>query len=106
MSRKSRRKRVEEEDLSIPAFLKISPEDRLKAWEGVPLTHPSSMGQQTTEAWRVKEDARRAADTEARRQKNAAGLARLREKHPKETYDRKLRRWVPITVTVTEAEPA
>lgn len=80
-------------ELDIPAFLRISQADRKKAWEGVPVTDPHRGG--TEDAWRQREAERRELIEAEKRAKNAKGLARLKSEHVGETYDRKLKCWLP-----------
>jgi hypothetical protein len=77
----------------IPDFLRISAEDRKKAWVGFKHTNPHEGG--TDEAWKQREQARRHALEAEKKAKNAAGLARLKSEHEGERYDRKLKMWVP-----------
>lgn len=88
-------------DLSIPAFLKIPADVRKKSWEGVTLTDPHRGG--TTEAWRQRENERRAAIADEIKRKNAKALAGLKEQHTGETYDRKLKCWVRVERSTTPA---
>lgn len=92
----------EEVDLSIPDFLIISAEDRLKAWDGIKLTDPRlHTPTLDVELWKQRENERKALDAEKRKAKNAAGLARLKEQRKGQKYDRKTKMWWPVTATVT-----
>lgn len=81
--------------LDIPAFLKISQEDRKKAWGGVILTDSHTGG--LPDEHRVREEERRHAVAEKQKAKNAAAFVRMKAKHPGQVYDRSMKQWVPET---------
>lgn len=58
------------------------------------------------EEWKVQRDRMKALQDEVDRQKSARSLAALHDKHPGQKYDRKLMKWVPITVEVTNGDDA
>jgi hypothetical protein len=80
------------EELEIPEFLIISAADRLAAWQGIKVTHPFFAAKD--DAWRREQNVRKAEALQDRRTKNAAALARLKEAHAGQKYNRKLKRWV------------
>jgi hypothetical protein len=90
---KSVRRKMKKDTLEIPEFLKISAEERKAAWKGREHTNPFIGG--TDEAWRAREKERRAAIEDARKTKNARGLAKIKQAHPGERWDRKHKIWVP-----------
>lgn len=85
----------------IPAFLRISQEERAAGWRDRPLTRQGSGG--TEEEWEIKQRRYRealAAEQEAKEKAhNARGRERMQAKHPGQMYDRKLGEWVTATVT-------
>lgn len=84
---------MEIDPLEIPAFLRISAEDRKNAWKDRPYTDPHTGGLAVER--RALEKERVAATAEARKLKNARGLARIKLSHPGERWDRKHKIWVP-----------
>jgi hypothetical protein len=80
--------------LEIPAFLKISAEERKKAWKDRPYTDPFAGG--LTDDRRALEKERVAAIEDARKTKNARGLAKIKQAHPGQRWDRKHKIWVLI----------
>lgn len=95
------------DDLSIPEWLKISAEDRKKAWVGVPLTDAHSGRTAAEQDERIKRD--RELRAEEKRLKNEKGLLRLKLAHKGHVYDRNLRIWSCKTckhiVTLCTCEP-
>jgi hypothetical protein len=73
----------------LPEFLIISAEDRRRSWQGVSLV--PTLQEQQADDWRL----RNAAIVEQQKQKKLESLQRLKDKHPGQHYDRKLRKWVP-----------
>jgi hypothetical protein len=79
--------------LEIPEFLKISAEERKAAWKDRPYTDPFAGG--LTDERRALEKTRVAEIAEGRKLKNARGLAKIKQAHPGERWDRKHKIWVP-----------
>lgn len=77
--------------LDIPDFLKISAEDRKRAWE----TFRPRSAAPVEEEWQRRNRLAAEARIAAKKAKNAAALARLKEQHAGERYDRKRKIWVP-----------
>lgn len=79
-----------EDNLDIPAFLKISAADRTKAWEewakAGKLTSASGPESNMSRMSQVR--------AEERKKKNATALARLKASHPGQHWDNLSRRWV------------
>ena len=75
----------------IPDFLKMTAEERKKAWKGVPVTDPyqhhlpaNSRGIPVAEAEQAK-----------RKAKNKKNFERMMEAHEGEYYDRRKKQWLP-----------
>lgn len=85
------------DDLSIPGFLVIPLAERRATWDrwiaaGNRYSNPWTGG--TEEAWRATEKERRAAIDAEKQAKSAVALARLKDEHAGERYDRKLKAWI------------
>ncbi len=76
--------------LDIPDFLRVSPEERKAAWEGRGYTDPHHAAPHI-----ALEEKRRADMAAERKVRSARGLARIKEQHPNERWDRKRKIWVP-----------
>lgn len=89
-----------EDGLDIPRFLRVgiplaeggggTVEERAQAWRDIPLSTVAETGSTMNETTRRAY----AQQKEERRLKQAASLQRLKDNHPGEHYDRKLRQWV------------
>jgi hypothetical protein len=82
----------------LPEFLILkgrTDEERLADWAKVPYTLQGSNQSAADRAERGRSVA--AALEEERREHNARGLERLKEKHRGERYDRKTRTWIAVS---------
>jgi hypothetical protein len=87
---------IVDDEWTIPPFLRISAEDRKAAWDrwlAAGNRYTSQFGG-TDEAWKLKENERRAAIEAEKKAKSAVALARLKDEHAGERYDTKLKAWV------------
>jgi hypothetical protein len=84
--------------LDIPLFLFIPQEERKLAWAvkgGLP-TQRKTEFTETCKNWDEWVKLKREMVPEHTKAKNAAGLARLKEKHAGQKYDRKTKTWVRV----------
>ena len=82
---------MDDDPWTIPEFLKLTPEQRKAAWVGFKHTDPRGG---TVEEWKLRADEARERRAAEKKRKNAEGLAKLKEKHAHERYDRKNKCWV------------
>ena len=88
-----------EDGLDLPECLKLTPEQRKLAWEGVPVTVSNGRAYVDEEDWEKKQRFYREAHEAEQTRKNAVALEKLKESHPGQVYDRKLRQWITAPVT-------
>ena len=93
--RKARRPRPSEgidyQTAEIPDFLKLTAEQRAKAWEGVKVTGPVNW----TDPVAAKQEHLRQAHAEQNKEKARHRIARLKDQHEGMRYDQKEEAWVP-----------
>lgn len=77
---------IDYETLEIPAWLKISAEDRKAAWANYRAPIPARKLEK--EEWQLRMERVAAARAQAVKDKNARGLAKVKEKHAGERYIR------------------
>jgi|ERR1035437_709259 hypothetical protein len=84
--------------LDIPLFLFIPQEERKQAWVGRGHLPPVRTTEftETCKNWDEWVKKKRAMIPETKKAKNAAGLARLKEQHAGQKYDRKTKTWVRV----------